>query len=66
VKSWVFVVIGAVLIVVGVFWTLQGLGTISGGFMSGQKLWFAIGLLVGLAGITVVLTGVRRLSGARH
>jgi hypothetical protein len=65
-KTWVFVVVGVVLIAVGAVWTLQGLGTISGGFMSGQKVWFAIGLLVGLAGITAVLTGVRRLSAARH
>jgi hypothetical protein len=65
-KTWVFVIVGVVLLAVGALWTLQGLGTIGGSFMSGQKLWLAIGLLVGIAGITSVLTGVRRGTAARR
>lgn len=65
-RTWVFVVVGVVLLALGALWTLQGLGTIGGSFMSGQKLWLAIGLLVGIAGITAVLTGVRRLTAARR
>jgi len=66
VKSWVFLIVGVVLLLVGVTWVLQGLNVMAGSFMSGQKLWFAIGLLVGLAGITALTTGVRRLSVSRR
>jgi hypothetical protein len=59
-KTWVFIIVGVVLLALGALWTLQGLGTIGGSFMSGQKVWFAIGLLVAIAGITSVLAGVRR------
>ena len=65
-KAWVFLIAGVVLLLVGVTWVLQGLGTIAGSFMSGQKLWFAIGLLVGLAGLTALASGVRRLSASRR
>lgn len=65
-RSWLFVVLGVVLLVVGLFWTLQGLGTISGGFMSGSKVWFAIGLLVAIGGLSSLYSGVRRLATARR
>ena len=65
-KSWLYVVAGAVLLLVGLLWVLQGLGTISGSFMSGQKVWFAIGLLVALAGIAALYSGVRRRSVTRR
>lgn len=64
-KAWIFLIAGVVLLLVGITWVLQGLGTIAGSFMSGQKLWFAIGLLVGLAGLTALATGVRRLAARR-
>jgi hypothetical protein len=65
-KSVLFFVLGVVLLAVGVLWVLQGLGTIGGSFMSGQKLWFAIGLLVGLVGVTALATGFRRLTTSRR
>jgi hypothetical protein len=65
-KVWMFLVAGIVLLAVGVVWVLQGLGTITGSAMSGQKLWFAIGLLVGLAGLAALGGGVRRLSASRR
>lgn len=65
-KSVLFFVLGVILLAVGVLWVLQGLGTIGGSFMSGQKLWFAIGLLVALVGVTALATGFRRLSASRR
>ena len=62
----VLLVVGIVLLAVGVLWVLQGLGTLTGSFMSGQKLWFAVGLLLGLAGLVALYTGVRRLGAARR
>jgi hypothetical protein len=64
-KSWVFVIVGVVLLAVGLLWVLQGSGTIAGSAMSGSKFWFAIGLLVGIAGITGIVSGARRLTGSR-
>lgn len=66
VKPLVLVIAGIVALAVGVVWVLQGLGTLAGSFMSGQKLWFAIGLLVGLAGLVALYAGVRRLAAARR
>ena len=63
VKNWAFVIVGAVLFLVGLVWTLQGLDIVKGSFMSGAKLWLAIGLLVGIGGIFLVSSGVRRLRG---
>ncbi|HEX3589419.1 MAG TPA: hypothetical protein VHV74_07290 [Pseudonocardiaceae bacterium] len=65
-KSWLYVIAGVVLVLVGLLWVLQGLGTIAGGFMSGQTVWFAIGLLVALAGIASLYAGVRRRATARR
>jgi hypothetical protein len=65
-KNWVFVVVGIVLVAIGLLWVLQGLDVISGSGMSGSKFWFAIGLLVGLAGIAGIVNGSRRLSASRR
>lgn len=60
-KNWAFVVVGIVLFLVGLVWTLQGLDIVTGSFMSGAKLWLAIGLLVGIGGLFLLGSGVRRL-----
>ncbi|HJP79092.1 MAG TPA: hypothetical protein VJ914_32770 [Pseudonocardiaceae bacterium] len=62
-KNWAFVIVGAVLFLVGLVWTLQGLDIVKGSFMSGAKLWLAIGLLVGIAGLFALNSGIRRLRG---
>lgn len=51
-------VLAALLFLVGLVWMGQGLGYVKGSFMTGQMLWFWIGLacVIG-AGI---LAGVRR------
>lgn len=50
---------GAVIALVGVVWTLQGLGYIGGSVMSGVTLWAVIGPVVFLAGAGVALVGLR-------
>lgn len=64
--KYLFLVLGVVLLLVGLLWTLQGIGAIGGTFMSGQKVWFAVGLLVALGGIASLYSGVRRLGTARR
>lgn len=52
--------IGILLVLVGLLWTLQGLGVVGGSAMSGVTLWAIIGPIVMLAGIALVITGRRR------
>ncbi|MFC7491010.1 MULTISPECIES: hypothetical protein [unclassified Knoellia] len=52
--------LGAVLIVLGTIWTLQGLGVVGGSAMSGVTLWAVVGPLVVVAGLTLALSGRRR------
>jgi hypothetical protein len=40
------VVVGVVLLLVGLLWFLQGIGVISGSFMTGQPVWAIIGLVL--------------------
>jgi hypothetical protein len=57
----VLVAVGAVAIVVGVTFALQGFGVVGGSAMSGSSLWSALGPLIALAGLLAVVAGVRRL-----
>ncbi|UOZ08549.1 MULTISPECIES: hypothetical protein [unclassified Amycolatopsis] len=59
-KRWITFAVGVVLLLVGAVWVLQGLGVITGSFMTGQKLWFLIGLVAFLAGIVLVAANVTR------
>ena len=52
-------VIGVVLVLIGIVWTLQGLDILGGSGMSGVGLWAVIGPFVALIGI-VVAVGARR------
>ena len=56
--------IGGGLLVVGLIWTLQGLGYLTGSPMTDQVVWAVIGPLVGLAGLVLMVRGLRR-SGPR-
>jgi hypothetical protein len=55
----VSLVIGVVLVLIGVVWTLQGLDILGGSGMSGVGIWAVIGPFVALIGIVVAL-GARR------
>ena len=60
----VLIVVGALVALTGLVWTLQGLGYVGGSFMTGATLWAVIGpvvLLAGLAIMAVALRGRRRV-----
>ncbi|HET6289448.1 MAG TPA: hypothetical protein VFG15_22200 [Amycolatopsis sp.] len=59
-KRWVTLTIGLVFLLVGGVWVLQGAGVLTGSFMTGQKLWFLIGLVAFLLGVVLVAATVRR------
>ena len=53
-------VIGVVLVLIGIVWTLQGLDILGGSGMSGVGIWAVIGPFVALIGIVVALGGRRK------
>ena len=59
------IVVGVIAVLVGAVWVGQGLNLIPGSVMSGDRMWFNIGLIVGLVGIVLVLLGIRRPRGGR-
>ncbi|MFI9381553.1 hypothetical protein [Kutzneria sp. NPDC052558] len=59
-KPWVFVLLGVVLVLLGLLWTAQGLGYVTGSFMTGSRLWATIGPIVALVGLWSLVTGIRR------
>ena len=65
-RNGIICVIGALLLAIGAVWGLQGLGILAGSPMTGQKLWFAIGLLAVLAGLGLIGFGVRKSRGGKE
>lgn len=51
--------IGALVAVAGVVFTLQGLGYVKGSFMTGATLWAVAGPLIAIAGLAMVVAGLR-------
>ena len=59
-KRWITLAAGVVLVLVGAVWVLQGVGVITGSFMTGQKLWFLIGLVAFLVGVVLIAANFTR------
>lgn len=53
-------VIAAVLVVVGVVWTLQGLGRLQGSPMTGVHFWAIVGPAVAGLGVALAIVVGRR------
>jgi hypothetical protein len=51
--------LGLLLVLVGLIWTLQGLGVISGSVMTGVTLWAIIGPIVTILGLWLVAKAAR-------
>ena len=60
-KAWVLMIVGALITLMGVVWTLQGLGYVSGSPMTGVTFWAIVGPIVALIGAWLVFSGIRRL-----
>jgi 4-hydroxybenzoate polyprenyltransferase len=50
----------AVLVLIGLVWSLQGLNLLAGSFMSGKFEWLIIGIIVAIAGVALYWINVRR------
>jgi hypothetical protein len=53
-------VLGASSLLIGTVWIGQGLNLIPGSFMTGNRTWFYIGLVVAVLGVVLVVLGLRR------
>jgi hypothetical protein len=62
---WVLLVVGALAVLTGVVWTLQGLDVLGGSAMSGNGIWAFIGPVVAVVGVVLFAIGLRRRTPAR-
>lgn len=53
-------VTGGIAILAGVVWILQGSGVLPGSFMTGQRMWLIIGIVVAIIGLALAYNGMRR------
>ncbi|MEN3302570.1 hypothetical protein [Pseudonocardia sp.] len=53
-----FPVVGVVLVLIGLVWTLQGANVIGGSFMTGSRLWLVIGVVCVIAGVALVARAI--------
>jgi hypothetical protein len=53
-------IVGVIAILVGAVWILQGTGMLLGSFMTGQRMWLVIGIIVGIVGLALAYNGIRR------
>ncbi|WP_460819314.1 hypothetical protein [Nocardioides korecus] len=52
-------VIGALLVLLGLLWILQGLDVVGGSGMSGHVIWAVIGVVVGAVGVGMIVRSLR-------
>lgn len=57
--------LGGLCLLVGLVWTLQGAGVLAGSFMTGSRLWLAIGIILDLAGVYLMFRGIARQPRSR-
>ncbi len=62
-RGWLTMSLGLLAVVLGGVWTLQGLDYLGDSLMSGQKVWAAVGGALIVAGLLLIITGMRRRSG---
>jgi len=54
------IAIGLIAVVIGGVFAGQGMNLIPGSFMTGNRMWLSIGLIVAVVGIILVVLGLRR------
>ena len=54
------ITIGVIAVIIGGVFAGQGLNLIPGSFMTGNRMWLSIGLIVAVVGIILVVLGLRR------
>ena len=54
------IALGAIMVLFGVVWTLQGLGYIEDSAMSDQALWAVLGPILAGFGVALIVVAARR------
>ena len=55
-----FIVLGALLELVGIVWILQGANVLTQGQMAGHSQWVVIGVIVDVVGTLLIVLGALR------
>jgi uncharacterized membrane protein len=55
-------VAGIVIALLGILFTLQGIGVVSGSSMSGSTTWAVLGPIIAIVGVLLVVRGTRAVS----
>jgi hypothetical protein len=63
VRKTALVALGAVLVVIGAVFTLQGLGYLAGSAMTGVTLWAIVGPIVAIIGLIMIASSGRTRRG---
>lgn len=59
-RRWIFVMLGGLLAIAGIVFTLQGLNLLGGsGGMNGQRAWAVIGPVIAVVGVALAWIGSR-------
>lgn len=59
-RSFVLVIVGAVAVLLGGVWALQGSGVIGGSAMTDSTMWLVTGVVVVVVGAVLIVFGVRK------
>jgi uncharacterized membrane protein HdeD (DUF308 family) len=59
-SSWPWLTGGLLAFVLGTLWTLQGLNLLTDSAMSGVTIWAIVGPIVAIAGLLLIIIGVRK------
>ena len=52
-------VLGALCVLMGIVWFLQGTGVLPGSFMTGQRRWAVYGAIAGAIGVALLIAARR-------
>lgn len=63
-SSWPWLTGGLLAFVLGTLWTLQGLNLLTDSAMSGVTIWAIVGPIVAIAGLILIIIGVRKRNSA--
>ena len=59
-------VLGAVLVLMGAVFALQGLGYLAGSAMTGVTLWAVVGPVLAVVGVVLIIWGARAGRPGKH
>lgn len=64
-SGWLPMTLGGLAVVIGAVWALQGLNVLTDSQMSDNTVWALVGPVVALAGLVLIVIGVRIRSRAK-